>query len=79
MVNWAEADFNSILKGGSEACFNVIKSEGEKHGLTIATFNPLSCFGKVDDLVPLTLPSLPPLHPLSLVFTHSPFVSTLSP
>ena len=53
MVNWAEADFNNILKGGSEACFNVIKSEGEKHGLTIATFNPLSCFGKVDDLADL--------------------------
>ena len=53
MVNWAEANFNNILKGGSEACFNVIKSEGEKHGLTIATFNPLSCFGKVDDLADL--------------------------
>ena len=53
MVNWAEADFNNILKGSSEACFNVIKSEGVKHSLTIATFNPLSCFGKVDDLADL--------------------------
>ena len=53
MVNWAEANFTSILKSGSEACFNVIKTEGEKHGLTIATFNPLSCFGKVDDLADL--------------------------
>ena len=44
MVNWAEADFNNILKGSSEACSNVIKSEGEKHGLTIAAFNSLSCF-----------------------------------
>ena len=53
MMNWAEADFTSILKSGSEACFNVIKTEGEKHGLTIATFYPLSYFGRVDNLADL--------------------------
>ena len=29
---------------------NVLKTEGEKYGLTIASFNPLSCFGQADDL-----------------------------
>ena len=32
------------------ACFGVLKAEGEKHGLTIATFNPLSWFSDADDL-----------------------------
>ena len=50
MVNWAEADFNNILMSGSTACFGILKSEGEKHGLTIATFNPLSCFSSAEDL-----------------------------
>ena len=49
MVNWAKADFNNILRGGSKACSSVLKSEREKHGLTIATFNPLSCFGQAKD------------------------------
>ena len=53
MVNWAEADFNNILRGGSEACSPVIQSEGEKHSLTIAAFNPLSCFGQAEDLADL--------------------------
>ena len=35
---------------GSTACFGILKSEGEKHGLTIATFNPLSCFSSAEDL-----------------------------
>ena len=50
MVNWAEADFNEILLSGSTSCFGVLKAEGEKHGLSIATFNPLSCFSDTDDL-----------------------------
>ena len=50
MVNWPEDDFNDILRSGSEACSNAIKTEGEKLGLTIAAFNPLSCFGQADDL-----------------------------
>ena len=50
MVNWLEDDFNDILRSGSEACSNAIKTEGEKLGLTIAAFNPLSCFGQADDL-----------------------------
>ena len=53
MVNWAKADFNNILRGGSKACSSVLKSEREKHGLTIATFNPLSCFGQAEDLADL--------------------------
>ena len=32
MVNWAKADFNDILRSGSEACSNVIKTKGEKLG-----------------------------------------------
>ena len=39
MVNWAEADFTYILVSGSNTCIGVLKAEGEKHGLTIATFN----------------------------------------
>ena len=31
----------------------MIKLEGEKHGLTLATFNPLSCFGQAEDLADL--------------------------
>ena len=50
MHNWAEADFGDILLSGSVACTNVLRTEGEKHGLTIATFNPLNCFGQVEDL-----------------------------
>ena len=50
MVNWAEADFNDILLSGSTSCFGVLKAEGEKHGLSIATFNPLSCFSDTDEL-----------------------------
>ena len=50
MVNWAEADFNEILVSGSTTCIGVLKTEGEKHGLTIATFNPLSCFNDADNL-----------------------------
>ena len=50
MVNWAESDFTDILLRGSTACFNVLKAKGEKHGLTIATFNPLSCFNSSQDL-----------------------------
>ena len=49
-VNWAEADFNEILLSSATSCFGVLKAEGEKHGLTIATFNPLSCFNNTDDL-----------------------------
>ena len=48
-----EADFNEILLSGATSCFSVftvLKAEGEKHGLTIATFNPLSCFNDTDDL-----------------------------
>ena len=37
-------------QSGSTAVFNVLKAEGEKHGLTIATFNPLSCFNNSKDL-----------------------------
>ena len=50
MVNWAEADFTGILVSGSNTCIGVLKAEGEKHGLTIATFNPLSCFNESEDL-----------------------------
>ena len=50
MVSWAEADFNEILLSGSTSCFGVLKAEGEKHGLSIATFYPLSCFSDTDDL-----------------------------
>ena len=50
MVNWAEADFMDILVSGSNTCTGVLKAEGEKHGLTIATFNPLSCFTEAEDL-----------------------------
>ena len=50
MVNWTEADFNEILVSGGTSCFGVLKAKGEKHGLTIATFNPLSCFNDTDDL-----------------------------
>ena len=50
MVNWAESDFTEILLSGSKAVSNVLKAEGEKHGLTIATFNPLSCFNNSEDL-----------------------------
>ena len=50
MVNWVESDFTDILVSGSTACFNVLKAEGEKHGLTIATFNPLSCFNSGEEL-----------------------------
>ena len=39
-----------ILMARSTACFNVLKTEGEKHGLTIATFDPLSCFSSTEDL-----------------------------
>ena len=35
---------------GSTACFNVLNAEGEKHGLNIATFNPLSCFNNANKL-----------------------------
>ena len=37
MINWAEADFTDILLSGSVASFVVLKMEGEKHGLTIAS------------------------------------------
>ena len=50
MEKWAEADFNDILMSCSTACFRVLKTEGEKHSLTIATFNPLSCFSSTEDL-----------------------------
>ena len=50
MVNWDEADFTDILVSGSNTCTGVLKAEGEKHGLTIATFNPLSCFNESEDL-----------------------------
>ena len=50
MVNWPEEDFPEILRNGGEACQNILKTEGEKYGLSIATFNPLSCFGQADDL-----------------------------
>ena len=43
-------DFNEILLSNSTSCFGVLKAEGEKHGLSIATFNPLSCFSITDDL-----------------------------
>ena len=43
-------DFNNILLSGSTSCFGVLKAEGEKHGLSIATFNLLSCFSDTDDL-----------------------------
>ena len=49
MINWAEADFNEVLLSGSTSCFSVLKAEGEKHGLNIATFNPLSCFNDADN------------------------------
>ena len=39
MQNWAEADIHDILRSGSAACTNVLKTEGEKYGLTVATFN----------------------------------------
>ena len=48
--NWAESDFNDVLVSGSTACFSVLKAEGEKHDLTIATFNSLSCFNSTEDL-----------------------------
>ena len=50
MVNWAVADFNEILVSVSTTCIGVLKTEGEKHGLTIVTFNPLSCFNESEDL-----------------------------
>ena len=50
MTNWAKADFTDILKNGSETCSSVIRVEGERLGLTIAAFNPLSCFGQADEL-----------------------------
>ena len=50
MTNWAKADFTDILKNGSETCSNVIRVEEERLGLTIAAFNPLSCFGQADEL-----------------------------
>ena len=50
MVNWADADFNEILVSVSTTCIDVLKTEGEKHGLTILTFNPLSCFNYAEDL-----------------------------
>ena len=50
MVNWAEAHLTDILVSCSTACFGVLKSEGEKHGLAIATFNTLSCFSHADNL-----------------------------
>ena len=50
MVNWAEANFTDILVSGSNTCIKVLKAEGEKHGLTIATFNPLCCFNESEDL-----------------------------
>ena len=48
--NWVEAYFMEILSSGSEACSNIQRTEGERYGLTIATFKPLSCFGQVDYL-----------------------------
>ena len=48
MQNWTEADFTDILLSGSTACSHILKTEGEKYGLTIATFNPLSCFGSLN-------------------------------
>ena len=50
MVNWAEAHLTDILVSCRTACFGVLKSEGEKHCLAIATFNTLSCFSHADNL-----------------------------
>ena len=41
MVNWAKGDFMEILRNGGEACQCILKTEGEKYGLSIATFNNL--------------------------------------
>ena len=37
MMNWNEDDFHSILKNRSIGCSNVLKTEGDKFGLTIAS------------------------------------------
>ena len=50
MTNWTEADFTDILKNSSETCSSIIRVEGERLGLTIAVFNPLSCFGHAEEL-----------------------------
>ena len=50
MTNWAEADFTDINKHDSDACSSIIRVEGERLGLTIAVFNPLSCFGQAEEL-----------------------------
>ena len=46
MQNWAEADIHDILRSGSAACTNVLKTEGEKYGSP----SPPSTCGQADDL-----------------------------
>ena len=50
MAGCVETAPEAFLLSGSTSCFGVLKAEGEKHGLSIATFNPLSCFSDTDDL-----------------------------
>ena len=50
LYNFAAQILLFKIASGSTACFNVLKAEGEKHGLTIATFNLLSCFNSSEDL-----------------------------
>ena len=53
MQNWVEAVFQDvlrILRNGISTCNQVLKTEGEKAGLTITTFSLLSCFGLADNL-----------------------------
>ena len=45
IINLHEDDFDNILLGAAISCRNVIAGEGEKAGLSLFTFDPVTAFG----------------------------------
>ena len=45
VTNFMEDDFENILINAASTCRNIVSSEGEKAGLSLYTFDPVSAFG----------------------------------
>ena len=45
ITNFMEANFEDILISAATTCRNIVSSEGEKAGLSLFTFDPVSAFG----------------------------------